>query len=466
MRKFNRLFCAILLVALICSPFSDSFAAGESVWSGLRNENSQEEAWAPIEEPAALEDWYVFISSNEALTDTCGLNEGQLYKRNLETGETVLLVAETVTAIRFFNERIWFSQGNTIFSITPDGDDKRTEYTGSLTVDYFTPGDKALLIENDGYLYKVDLRTRQPHLVCSLDGILTYQPETLNTVSALTETEECIINLITGAKTIDSEDDVDSENDIVPYASSSYTINGVSIPVRIPQVSGAAIQPLTKAGRSYRYGEFFTDGSVFKNPDGGSLFTYNSASGCSAFAQYVYSEIWGTRDYGHHTDYANGGKQLNETSAKTYYRSLPAGTRVRLWAVQTKLNENDEPEWGHSIILLAANNTEIDVYHANWGSPTNVVHISSYKYGSLDKKFLLIVNDDRPHTFNSGSAVSAGPNGHYINCSYSGCSQHSSTTVPHYIIGTPGYGTCAACGYYGFISTGTTSLPTEPPVIE
>lgn len=458
MKKFYRLCCTILLVALICSPFSDSFAAGESIWSGLQNEMSQEEEWPAIEEPTALEDWYVFVASEEALTDICGLNEGQLYKRNLLTGETVLLVAERVKTVRFFNERIWFSQGSTIFSITPDGEDKRTEYTGSLSLDYFTPGDKALLIENDGSLYKVDLRTRQTHLVCSLDGILIYQPETLNTVSALIETKEYIINLTTGEKTMVVEDEVDSENGIAPYASSSYTINGVSIPVRVPKVSGAAITPITKAGRSYVNDKYFEHGSVFKNPDGGMDFTYNNgATGCSAFAQYVYSEIWGTRDYGHQTDYSPV-KSLNETSAKAYYMSLPAGTRVRL--VTTGKD-------GHSFILLAAKTTGIDIYDANWDW-NNGIRITTYSYSQVaaNAKFSKIVNDFRPHTFTGNQYKSAGSAGHNTICSYSGCSTYSTSPAPHYTNGPAGYGTCAACGYYGYISIGTTSLPTEPLVIE
>lgn len=96
------------------------------------------------------------------------------------------------------------------------------------------------------------------------------------------------------------------------------------------------------------------------------------------------------------------------------------------------------------------------VYDANAASD-NKVRIRSYSYGEYGRDYRSIKEYGEPHYYKIEKNNSQT---HKVSCTKSGCSFVE--YQQHFIEGYPGYGTCAACGYSGYISIGTTSLPDEP----
>lgn len=440
------LLTALLLVVMVFSQVGESFAAVDI--SSPSTTSSMENEWRQPEVPDALKDYYVFVASGDAFTDITGLEVGSLYKRHDTTGETTLLASGPINAVRFYDNRILYSKGNQIISIDTDGNDPFTVYEGDMEVEYFTPGDGLLLFESDDILYRVNLKTGLIDSVCELNGILYYEPYSATTLHILSVDEELLMDMDTGDCTEYAEEEMETAaNDLAhpltTAAATSYTINGVAVPVRIPNYNANGVIPPQKSSRTYKSGTF-SDGDTYftiSGKAGTDSLECNSAWECAGFAQYVYSEIWGSCTYGHSHTYASS-HNLNETSAKTFYQSLGAGANVRLYSTTRT---------GHSIIVLSASSTGIDVYEANRPGSC-IVRLSTIEYNNLPSKFKVIVNFRTPN-------VSAGSSGHRA-CPVSSCSSYNVIT-PHYKNGNPGYGTCSECGYVGNIPIGTTGIIPE-----
>lgn len=268
-----------------------------------------------------------------------------------------------------------------------------------------------------------------------------------------TEDGEYTVDLTTGHQgEYIKPNDTEEDTGIAPLALSSYTISGVSIPVRRPNVGSNKRIEANKSERTYTSsvfdnGTYFShNGNSERDPiaPGESLIYPPDSTGCAAFARYVYTEIWGSES--DHQHVYSTVKMYNETSIKAYYMSIPAGSSIRLRSAGGT---------GHSIILLSANSEGIDVYDANWDNAWGV-QIKTLSYGTMPDKFYEIAAQRSPG-FASGTA-----SGHRA-CKEVSCPEYN-TFSPHYVIGTPGYGTCAACGYTGYISIGTSGLPDEPVV--
>lgn len=178
-----------------------------------------------------------------------------------------------------------------------------------------------------------------------------------------------------------------------------------------------------------------------------------SGSQCVAFAWEVYVNLFGSDTYGFHVGDNTAWTSWNASSARVFFENtVTPGAHIR---VRTKGGGK------HSFVFVEADSTGITLYDAN-AVNTCAVRMSKYTYSELVTSYPGRYWYQEAHKFNANTAVNAGASGHYVNCSYPGCVEHSPKLSQHYIIGTPGYGTCVACGYTGYISIGTTSLPDTP----
>lgn len=453
MKKTVRFSSLLLIIALLVVPFSEgSAASGNSPWECVMPSNSSN-PWPATSIPQALEDYYVFIASPDALTDVTGLCEGSLYKQNITTKETTLLIQGPVNAVRFFDEQIWYATENTIYRMDTDGTNSQIVCTSETVIDYFVPGDMAVLVESNNDLYRIFLKDATTNWVCTLTGIISYTPITIDTMLIETEDSDYTVNLATGQRDTYIEPDSETEEpELVPFALSNYTIAGVSIPVRRPKVGTNKMINTNRANREYessrfRNGTYFTHNGLSeddRNNPGESLIYPPDSTGCAAFARYVYTEIWGNEN-GHQHTYSPV-KIYNETNIKAYYMSVPAGSNIRL---------RSKGGTGHSIILLSANSSSIDVYDANWDNKWGI-QIKTLSYSTsptcekMPSKFYEIAAQRLPG-YDSGDVE-----GHRA-CKEPSCSAYN-TISPHVKEGAAGYGTCMVCGYTGQISMGTTSV--------
>ena len=97
----------------------------------------------------------------------------------------------------------------------------------------------------------------------------------------------------------------------------------------------------------------------------------SSSSGCAAFARDVYEAIWGDVNYGGPTDYI---QTWTLSEMQSHLQSASNGSRVRVYGTS---------EGWHSFILCARSPSAVTVYHANWGTGTNIIHLTRFTYSQL-----------------------------------------------------------------------------------
>lgn len=475
-----------LAIAMVLSCFSVALAVQPDAAMSYETYFSQDRKFELPTTIDALDEYYVFIAGPDAYTDCTGLTEGALYKRSWTDSSTELLVEAPVVAVRFCGDRIYYSNGISIISINIDGTDGKTVFADESGIGFFTPSADVIFYEQGNRLMRLYRATGKVDDVCSLEHITWYQPLTNNSLSITTdgslcpeiemtmkETDILTLSLDTGAYTITPAQDADVgtdiviEDDIMPLASfvsRSYTINGKSVPVKIPALvgntakidngkyrsDGAKFKPVTSTDK----GTYFCkDHTKIWNESSNPSMNYNGSEECAGFALYVYSEIWGSNAIKeHHRHYFSSTevgltRDLTETDCKAFYQQVAPGALVR---------GGGGSQGKHSFIFLGINSTgtKMVVYDANRTDTTTcIIRMTELSFSEAASHGTIgnIHNVCMPMWYTN--------EGHYF-CCENKCTEVSGGGgfQPHYINGYPGYGTCEVCGYTGYISTGTLSV--------
>lgn len=464
-----------LAIAMVLSCFSVALAVQSDAAMSYEAYFSQDRDFELPTTIDALDDYYVFIAGPDAYTDCTGLTEGALYKRSWTDGSTELLVEAPVVAVRFCEDRIYYSNGINIISINVDGADRKAVFTDEDGIGFFTPSADVIFYEQGNRLMRLYRTSGRVDDVCSLEHIVWYQPLTNNSIEVSTDGTLCpekeqdmsdSDKLIYHLSTKSFDVVPDTSLDISLFTSQvnkTYTINGVKVPILIPKISekdlnGNGIKDDIDPGKyldgTTRFvspNKYFTlNPSLTYNEASNKSMRFDGASQCAGFALYVYYEIWGSTSAGHHHTYSASGSSANnnnltETSAKAFYKALTPGARIR----------GGTDLVGHSFIFLGTTSTGIVIYDANrTKDPTCLVQMTEFTFGeaAAHNRIGNIHNFWMP-PHNAGSA------GHYV------CADSSCTSVAgggglqnHYTLNGPGYGTCVVCGYTGYISDSIQSV--------
>ena len=328
MKKIISLFMAVVLCLM---PMS---AMAEATDGGM---NAQLEAIMEIEpENMTSSQYFLFehgFHSDEASADSV------IFARRTSGGDallarrggTVYAGSEEVSGYAGNSEMVFYMAGDTIYRYHVRSRQTDAIYQGSGIVTWYPITSKVLLIGKNNGITASPLAPPICTDELDLEGLAYYEVDTEEKRIVYAEDPERSIFLTQGSG-------------YTNLSSYSGRINGKSIPTSSYPIN-----------------------SVYNS-------SYNGSTQCAGFALYVYNYLWGSTGYG--TSYYPNGSTVTNMIDNLYSKN--DGARVR---VSSSANSSSN---GHSFIICEQRNREyVIVYHANWGSGSNVVRVTKFTYAQL-----------------------------------------------------------------------------------